>query len=179
MNIIEFLNLIKTRTSCRKYLEKDVNDEKIKICLEAAQHAPSACNKQPWQFIIVKNNSLREQICKSGLLTGIPMPWLEQAPVIVALCTKRSIVTHKIAPLLSGVNYDLIDIGIAGEHFVLAAESLGLGTCWIGWFKEKKVKQILSIPHNMKLLSLISLGYPATKSKSPKRNSINDFTTWK
>jgi len=179
MKITEILDIIKARTSCRKYLDKDVSDEQIKICLEAAQHAPSACNKQPWQFIIVKNSGLREKICNTGLLTGVPMPWLKQAPVIVVLCTKRTFVTHKIAPLMSGVKYDLIDIGIAGEHFVLAAEALGLGTCWIGWFKEKRVKHILSIPHNIKVLSLISLGHPAIKSKSPKRNSINDFTTWK
>ena len=118
-----FLELVKKRTSCRNYLDRDVSEEKINYCLEAVRHAPSACNKQPWKFIIVKNKELRNLICKKALLPGVPMPWLKQAPVIVVICAEISFITHNIAPALSGVKYHLIDIGIAGEHFVLAAEA--------------------------------------------------------
>ena len=177
-----FLELVKKRTSCRKYLDKDVSDEKINYCLEAARHAPSACNKQPWHFVIVKDKQLRGSICKKALLPGLPMPWLHQAPVIIAVCSETSFFTHNIAPIFSGVKYNLIDIGIAGEHFVLAAEEQDLGTCWIGWFKEKQVKKLLSIPKNIKVLSLISLGYSAEEdTTSPEKKALEDFThtdTW-
>jgi nitroreductase len=177
-----FLELIKKRASCRKYLDKDIPEEVISYCLEAVKHAPSACNKQPWKFIIVKDKELRKLICKKALLPGIPMPWLHNAPVIVVICTDTSFVTHNFAPALSGVKYHLIDAGIAGEHFVLAAENQNLGTCWIGWFKEKQIKKILSIPKKIKVLSLISLGYPAENTTSPEKKTIEEFThrdTWK
>ncbi len=89
------------------------------------------------------------------------MPWAVDAPVIVVLCADLSLITHKIAPVISNIPYYMIDIGIAGEHFVLAAESLGLGTCWIGWINEKAIKKILSIPSRVRVLSIITLGYPA------------------
>lgn len=149
------------RASCRDYLEKEVEEEKIRDCLEAARLAPSACNKQPWRFKIITDPVQREKICKDGLQPGIPMPWLSKAPVIVVLCADTDIVTHTLAPMLTKVKYHLIDIGIAGEHFILAAEALGLGTCWIGWFKEKQIRKIAGIPRNFQILSLISLGYPA------------------
>ena len=174
-----FLKLVKKRTSCRSYLDKDVPEEAIANCLEAVQHAPSACNKQPWKFIIVRDKKLRSLICKKGLLPGIPMPWLKEAPVIVVICADTSVTTHKLAPILSGVKYHLIDAGIAGEHFVLAAESQNLGTCWIGWFRSRQIKKILSIPRRTKILSLISLGYPAeTDTVSPKKKNTKDFTYW-
>lgn len=149
----------------------------IENCLEAARLAPSACNKQPWRFIVVKDKEKRKRIQAEGLLPGIPMPWLADAPVIIALCAEQTTVTHKLAPLLSGVKYHLIDIGIAGEHFVLAAAAQNLGTCWIGWFREKPVKKILNIPKNIQVLSLISLGYPkpdATHSH-PERKTIDSI----
>jgi nitroreductase len=156
-----FLNLVKRRRSCRNYLEAPVPDELIENCIEAARLAPSACNRQPWRFMIVRDCELRKRICSEGLLPGLPMPWIKNAPVIIVLCSEASVFTHVIAPLISKVQYHLIDIGIAGEHFVLAAEAQGLATCWIGWFNGKKVSKILNLPGSLKVLSLLSLGYPA------------------
>ncbi|MEI6421658.1 MAG: nitroreductase family protein, partial [Lentisphaerota bacterium] len=127
-----FLELVKKRRSCRDYSEAPVPDDLLANCIEAARLAPSACNKQPWRFMIVKDCELRKSLCAEGLLPGLPMPWIRNAPVIVVLCSETSVFTHVIAPLISKVQYHLIDIGIAGEHFVLAAEAQGLGTCWIG-----------------------------------------------
>ena len=156
-----FLKLVKKRRSCRDYSDASVSDELIATCLEAARLAPSACNKQPWRFMIVKDCELRRRLCSEGLLPGLPMPWVKTAPVIIVLCAETSVFTHVIAPLISKVQYHLIDIGIAGEHFVLAAEAQGLGTCWIGWLNEKKIRKILNLHRSIKVLSLISLGYPA------------------
>ncbi len=156
------LGIISRRRSVRSYREDmPVSDEKIRICIEAARLAPSACNRQPWRFIIVKDPALRSEIAGGCLLPGLGMQWAGKAPVIVVLCAALDFVTHKAAPMVSGVQYWLVDAGIAGEHFVLAAEAQGLGTCWIGWFKEKSIKKLLGIPRSVKVVSLITLGYPA------------------
>ena len=175
MNIDSLLKLMEQRVSCRNYLDQDVEDAKIAKCLEAARLAPSACNKQPWRFKIIKDENLREEIFSKALLPGLPMPWFKNAPVIVVLCADTNIVTHTLAPLLSKVQYHLVDVGIAGEHFVLAAEAQGLGSCWVGWFKEKQIRKIAKIPKKMQILSLITLGYPATEKGQPNKMSIEDI----
>ena len=103
------------------------------------------------------------------------MPWLRKAPVIVVLGAEKKLITHHLAPMVSGVNYHLVDLGIAGEHFVLAAEAQGLGTCWIGWFKAKPVKKLLKLPRNYEIVSLISLGFPEERSKPRSRLPIEEI----
>ncbi len=174
-NIEQFIKLAEHRTSCRAYRQDPVPDEMTRQCLEAARLAPSACNKQPWRFIVVTDPVLRKEICDHGLLPGLPMPWLRQAPVIVAICAETSLVTHKIAPVLSKVDYRLVDLGIAGEHFVLAADALGLGTCWIGWFREKPVKKLLDIPRNIRVFSLLSMGFPDKEPENSSRFALEDI----
>jgi nitroreductase len=177
----KFLDLVRRRTSCRKYLEAPVPDKLIDQCIDAARLAPSACNKQPWRFITVKSPKLRNEISSKCLLPGVPMPWLKKAPVIVVMCTEKSLFTHSIAPMVSGVHYQYIDLGIAGEHFVLTAEAAGLGTCWIGWFKERALKKLLSIPRNVQVVSLLSLGYPKELTKPSSRKSAEEISfvnTW-
>lgn len=176
MEIDQLLELMRRRASCRKYLDKSVEEDKINNALEAARLAPSACNKQPWRFKILQDRTILDAICDSALLPGIPMPWLRQAPVVVVVCAETNVVTHTLAPMLSKVKYHLVDIGIAGEHFVLAAEAQGLATCWIGWFKEKKVRKIASIPKNLQILSLISLGYPAEPQEQPSKLELDEIT---
>jgi nitroreductase len=172
---MDFLQLIKSRTSCRSYQEKTIHDDVLEQCLEAARRAPSACNQQPWRFIVVKNRELRERICRECFLPGLPMPWAEQAPVIIVLCSKKSLVTHFLAPLMSGINYHLIDLGIAGEHLVLAAQAQGLGSCWIGWFNPKKVKKLLRLPFDFTPVSLLTLGYPQTVTEPSKRLEMEEI----
>lgn len=169
MGTENLLDLIKQRTSCRNYLPDAVPDEMLDRCLDTVRQAPSACNKQPWRIIIARNAKIRAQICQHALLPGIPMPWLATAPVIIALCVKKSFITHTIAPMVSGIKYQLIDAGIAGEHFVLAAEAQGLGTCWIGWFKPRQIKKILHLPFNVHPVCLISLGFPDKKTEPGSR----------
>ncbi|MCP3967988.1 MAG: nitroreductase [Lentisphaerae bacterium] len=182
MSESKILELCKRRVSCRNYLEKPVPDEIIANCLEAARWAPSACNKQPWRFVIVKDTELRRKICKEGFLPGVPMPWAQKAPVVIALCAKTNPITHGLAPMVSGINYQYIDIGIAGEHFVLAAEEQGLSTCWIGWFKVKYVKKLLKLPSTVKPVCLLTLGYAAEPPSPVKRIPLDELVrenTWK
>jgi nitroreductase len=119
----------------------------------------------------VDEPGLREALYGQARLPGIPHHWLQQVPVIVALCVDLKLTTHRIAPAISGIPYYLLDAGIAGEHFVLAATEQGLGTCWIGWFKQRAVKRILRIPRRIKVVSLLAVGYPRTVADSATRSS--------
>ena len=154
------LDLIKHRKSVRNFTDRPVEREKIMTCLEAARLAPSACNSQPWKFIVVDDRQLKNRLCKVafGGIYSINA-FCKTAPVIVVVISEKSKFIARIGEMFRGTKYYLIDIGIACEHFVLQAEDLGLGTCWIGWFNEKAVKSLLNIPQHKKIDILIALGY--------------------
>jgi len=154
------LNLLKHRKSVRDFLDRPVEREKIMMCLEAARLAPSACNSQPWKFIVVDNRQLKNKLCDAAFSGIYSMnSFCKMAPVIVVVISEKSKFLARIGGMFRGTKYYLIDIGIAGEHFVLQAEDLGLGTCWIGWFDEGAVESILNIPQYKKIDILIALGY--------------------
>ena len=176
---MDILETIKNRTSCRSYLDKPVPDDALERCLEAARWAPSACNKQPSRFVVIKDRELRERICTECFLPGVPMPWAKQAPVIIVLCSKKSVVTHLLAPLLSGINYHLLDLGIAGEHLVLEAQEQGLGSCWIGWIQPKKIRKVLKLPPGITPVSLITLGYPRDITLPGRRLEMSEIVIGK
>lgn len=174
------LSLIRQRRSCRAYAPgRIVPRHCIEACLEAARLAPSACNRQPWRFVVVQNGDVLARIRQEALLPGLPHTWLEDVPALVALGAELKLVTHRLAPAISGIPYYLIDLGIAGEHFVLAATELGLGTCWIGWFDERAVKRLLHIPRGVRVASLIALGYPAeTQRPQAGRQALEQMVSW-
>ncbi len=154
------IDLLRHRKSVRDFLDKPVEREKIMICLEAARVAPSACNSQPWKFIIVDDRELKNKLCDRAF-SGIYSinSFCKTAPVVVAVVSEKSKFLARIGGMFRGTKYHLIDIGIACEHFVLEAEDLGLGTCWIGWFNEEAVKSMLNVPRSKKIDILIALGY--------------------
>jgi nitroreductase len=154
------LDLIKQRKSVREFLDKPVEREKIMMCLEAARLAPSESNSQPWRFIVVDDKELKNSLCDAafGGLYFINT-FCKTAPVIVVVISEKSKFIARVGGMFRGTKYYLIDIGITCEHFVLEAEDLGLGTCWIGWFNERAVKSLLKIPQSKKIDILIALGY--------------------
>ena len=170
MNDSPFLKLVRTRYSVRKYNpERDVSDSDLLSILEAALLAPSASNRQPWRLIVVKDTELRKRICTDGLGGVVPNRFVCEAPVIVVLCIDTSLSYVKVGEFVKGIPYAFIDSGIVGEHLVLRAWELGIGSCWIGWFNERKIKKILSIPRALKVVSLITLGYPEEGLPIPKK----------
>ncbi|MFQ6122777.1 MAG: nitroreductase family protein [Dehalococcoidales bacterium] len=175
------LDLIKHRKSVRDFLDKPVEREKIMMCLEAARLAPSACNSQPWKFIVVDDRQLNNKLCRAafGGIYSINS-FCKTAPVIVVVISEKSKFIARIGELFRGTKYYLIDIGIACEHFVLQAEDLGLGTCWIGWFNEEAVKSILNIPHHKKIDILIALGYYNRENLGPEhgREPIDEIASF-
>ena len=154
------LDLLRHRKSIRNYLARAVERDKIMMCLEAARLAPSACNSQPWKFIVVDDRELKNRLCDAAF-NGVysVMSFCKTAPVIVAVVSEKSRFWARVGGMIRDTKYYLIDIGIAGEHFVLQAEELGLGTCWIGWFDEPAVKTLLNVPQKKKIDVLIVLGY--------------------
>ena len=163
------LDLIKHRKSVRDFLDRPVEQEKITMCLEAARLAPSASNSQPWRFIVVDDKQLKDKLCDAAFSSIYRInSFCKTAPVIVVVISEKSKFLARIGGMFRGTKYYLIDIGIAGEHFVLEAEDLGLGTCWIGWFNERAVKSILNAPQNKKIDILIALGYYDREKLGPE-----------
>jgi nitroreductase len=163
MNNQELLNLIGSRQSVRAYASSPVEKEKLLRCIEAARLAPSACNAQPWKFIIIDDAVLKNTIADLTSSKLLSMNhFTKQAPIHVAVVREKANFTSGMGQVLKDKEYPLIDIGIAVAQFCLQATSESLGTCILGWFQEKKVKQLLHIPRNKRLELIITVGYPAT-----------------
>jgi len=167
---MNFLDLAQKRRSCRSYSDRAVSRESLERCLQAARLAPSACNSQPWRFIVVAEESLRQELGRRAFGGLYQMnQFALGAPVLIAVVREASAYAAMIGAVLRGTSYSLLDIGIACEHLVLQAEEEGLGTCWIGWFNERAVKKTLEIPFYKKVEVIISLGYPSER-KDQKKN---------
>ncbi len=155
-----FLELVRRRQSVRKYDGRAVDDEKLRLCLEAARLAPSASNSQPWTFVVANEPELVKSLgeaCRGPL--GTFNRFATTAPIIVTIVLEKPKTITDLGGRLKNKEYPLIDIGIAAEHFCLQAEALGLGSCMIGWFDEARVKTLLNIPAHKTIGLLITLGY--------------------
>ncbi len=172
-----FLELVKKRASVRKYTASPVPREAINRCLEAARLAPSACNSQPWNFIVVDDPALRKRLSVAAFSGAYSMnAVVGNAPVLVVVTRLRSHGPATVGGFFRGVQYNLIDIGASCEHFILQAAEEGVGTCWLGWFNEKAVKKILGVPKNQKADIIISMGYPEAGSWREKtRKPLNEI----
>ncbi len=166
---MHFHELVISRESCRKYDSRPVEREKIDQIMEACRLAPSACNSQPWSFVVVDDPELKREVANTT--TGNMLQFNRfclDAPVMVALVAEPPSWLSKIGSSIKDKDFFLMDIGIVAEHFCLQAEELGLGTCMIGWFNEKEARQLMNVPPNKRIPLLISLGYPANKKKRKK-----------
>jgi len=177
---MKFIDVIESRTSIRTYCDKDVEEDKVKYVLECARVAPSWANRQCWRFIVVRDIEKIKALSKTSVINR----WLRKVPIIIVACGD---------PTLSGVNnnidYFAVDVAIAMEHIILAATAIGLGSCWIAAFDEKKVKDILDIPNRIRVVALTPLGYPAEKNvisdkiiklfaRSNKRKNLNEIVRY-
>jgi len=166
-----FEELIRKRQSTRKYLELSVESEKLDKLIEAVHLAPSACNSQPWKLIIVDEPELKDKVAKATFNKAISFnKFAEQAPVIAVLVIEKAKPIAQIGGLIKNQEYPEYDIGIAAAHFCLQATELGLGTCMIGWFNEKKIQELLNIPKKRKIGLVISLGYQPEDYRVRKKN---------
>jgi nitroreductase len=163
------LQIIDRRRSIRAFDSRPVEAEDLEKILEAARLAPSSNNTQPWRFVVVREAKKRRDLALAQpLSTPSPIKFAAEAPVVIACCTRPHALLHK-AVRIFGKDYCEIDAAIAVEHMVLAATALGIGSCWLGWFSEPKVKKILKIPGGVKVIALLALGYPQQKPKKDFR----------
>lgn len=175
-----FLSLVKKRQSVRAYRPDMVPREAILRCLEAARLAPSACNAQPWSFIVVTDPELKNHLADLTADRWLPLNhFTKQAPVHIVIVIEKPSFTSYLGAKLKKKDFSWIDLGIAAEHFCLQATEEGLGTCMLGWFKEEKVKTLLSIPTQKRVGLLITLGYPTYDDIRPKkRKQIAEIVYW-
>ncbi len=163
---MEFYDVIRKRRSIRGYQDKPVPADALEKIAEAVNLAPSACNIQPWKFLIVVNPVFRKKICEV-----YTQPWLAQAPAIAVafgnneMCWKR----------LEGDPIASMDIGIAMEHLVLAAAAEGLGTCWICAYNVDAMNKALQVTPPWTTMAISPLGYPAAEPVPLKRKKIREI----
>jgi nitroreductase len=174
-----FKQLVRSRRSIRRYLDKQVEREKVLACIEAARLAPSADNVQPWRFLIIDDPELKARFCQD-VFSGIYFisKFAAQAPVIIMILARLDIIANRIGKQIQDVSFYLIDIGIAGEHIVLQAEELGLGTCWIGWFNARKARKFFKIPRKYKIVSLMAMGYYEKRPQKEKKRKRLEEIAW-
>jgi nitroreductase len=165
----KIMSVIKKRRSIRKYKDRSVEKEKIINMVEAAKFAPSASNGQPWRFFAVEDKDKLKAVASS---LGKINSWAKTAPIIIVGCSTSSSAVDYIADMLKGIKYYLIDLGIAMEHMVLTATEMGLATCWVGWFDERKIKKTLSIPSGWKVVSILTVGYADEGLKTRDKKTL-------
>lgn len=183
MNPEELLALIGRRQSVRAYKNQPVEKEKLMRCIEAARLAPSACNAQPWKFIVVDDPELKNSIADATSSKVLGMNhFTKQAPVHIVIVREKANFTSTVGQVLKDKEYPLIDIGIAAIQLCLQATAEGLGTCILGWFNEKKVRDLLHIPRNKRVELIITVGHPASDEIRRKvrkdTNEILSFNTY-
>ncbi len=162
-----FLGLARRRRSVRAYSDRKPDPATIDRCLEAARLAPSACNAQPWRFIVADEPELVAALAPVCALPGSKMNrFVRQAPVIAVIVEESPNVTSFLGSLFKNRPLHLIDVGIAAEHFCLQAETEGLGTCMLGWFDEGAVKRLLGVPRGKRVALLVAVGYPAAENQT-------------
>lgn len=148
-------------------MNKPVEKVKLLKILEAARLSPSACNFQPWRFIVVTHPLIRER-----LRSAYNREWFASAPVIIAACA----VLDEAWNRRDGEEYWKVDVTIAMQNLVLAAWEENLGTCWIGAFDEEEVKKTLEIPEKIRVVAMTPVGYPAEqKEKVTDRKSLDEI----
>lgn len=163
---MEVFEAIQTRRSIRHYLDRPVEEEKLRQILEAGRLAPSAKNRQEWMFVVVQDQDTRKALS----IAACGQQFVAEAPVVIAACSLESDYV-----MTCGQPACAIDLAIAIDHMTLMAVSLGLGTCWIGAFYEDQVKEILHIPKKIRVVELLTLGYASHQPSPRPRKKLDDI----
>jgi nitroreductase len=165
---MDIFETITKRYSCRSFKEAPIEPEKLTKILEAARLAPSARNFQDWRFVVVTDKDTR---AKLAVAANNQKP-VANAPAVIVACSNSDYVMRCGQPIAS------IDVAIALEHIALAATALGLATCWIGSFFPEKVRPMLAIPEDIAVIELMTVGYPADKQPTPKREPLENIACY-
>lgn len=167
-----FLELAAARQSDRSYEPgRVIGREVLERILEAGRLAPSACNGQPWHFTVVTDPQLLVEVGKATSSLGMNR-FVKDASALVLITLEPTNITSKLGCGIKDKDFPIMDLGIASAYMTLAAEDEGIGSCILGWFDEKKIKELVGVPQKKRLMLIISLGY----NLKPKRKKIRkDF----
>jgi nitroreductase len=165
------LEAIQKRRSIRKFKKQKIKEEYINLLIYAASLAPCAGNVQEWRFIIVKDEKKKEELAKASF----NQLWMKDAPIIIAICADEEEIKNEYGDRGKKV-YMYIDCALAAENLILAAQSLGLGSCIVCAFDEMEVSEILKLPKNIKPIMLIPIGYPAEEPEMPFKKDLDTIT---
>ena len=159
---MSLIDSILSRRSIRKYEPRDIPEDVLRQILEVGRQAPSAVNRQPIRFVIVNDHEIAKEF-SSDLFNR----FIKDAPAVIVGCAD-------VNSLLTG-KWAVVDATIAMQNMVIAAWTLGVGSCWIGAFNEKKVKEALKVPDKWRVVALITLGYPAEQPKPKKKKAFEEL----
>ena len=166
---MEFRELIKKRYSVRAYKPAPVEEEKLQQVLEAARLAPTAANRQPIQFIVLRTAGRADDLKRM-----YQKDWLSQAPVVICACAVPAGAWLR----MDNKNYGEVDATIAMDHLILAATDIGLGTCWIAHFDPQAVREVLKLPEGVEPIALTPLGYPDDQPREKKRKPLSELVRY-
>lgn len=166
---MDILTAIKGRRSIRKYCERPVEENVLNKVLEAARNSPSAYNKQSWKFIVVRDKDTISKLIKVSEC----QTFLIEAPVIIVSCG-----TEPDSIMKCGQYCYTVELSIAMTHMILEAYEQGLGTCWLGYFDEQKVKEVLDIPDEVRIVAITPLGYPAETPPPKPRKELDSIVCY-
>ena len=176
---IKTLELIKSRQSDRKYSNQPVEKEKIERIIEAGRMAPSACNAQPWKFIVVDQPELLAKLSEAASAKLLGMnSFVDQATAMIIVVREQANFSSRIGAAIKDKDYSLIDIGIASQNICLQAEAEGIGSCMLGWFDEKLVRKTLGIPKSKRVELIITLGYPLGEKREKRRKPKDETVSY-
>lgn len=162
------MDVIKGRRSIRRFKRGEkVSEEDLKKILEAATYAPSAGNRQPWEFIIVENEDTKNKLAEAAY----NQTWITEAPIIIVVCANEERSASRYGER-GRTLYCIQDTAAAIQNMLLMAHSLGYGTCWVGAFNENEVRRILNIPIGVRPVAIIPIGKPDEKPTMPPRIPI-------
>lgn len=165
---MDVFSAIQGRRSIRRYSPRPVEEEKLNKVLEAARLSPSANNRQDWKFIAVRDKEIRAKLTKAA-----DQPFVGQAPVVLVACG-----TNPDSVMMCGQHRYTVDVSIATTCMMLEAYEQGLGTCWLGHFDEKMVKDILGIPEKVRVVAMTPLGYPAESPAQRPRKRLDEIVCY-
>lgn len=166
---MDFQELISKRYSVRSYKADPVAKETLQKVLDAARLAPTAANRQPFQFIVLTTAGREEELKRV-----YPRDWLSQAPVVVVVCA----VYEEAWSRMDKKNYSEVDATIAMDHLILAATDLGLGTCWIAAFNPQELRAVLKLPEGVEPIALTPIGYAADQPQEKKRKTLSELVRY-
>lgn len=169
---MNFLELVQKRYSCRKFLDKEVEKEKIEKVLEAGRLAPTACNFQPQRILVITDKEKREALKECTRFTF-------DAPVILVVCYDKG---ESWKRKYDGTDEGIVDCSIVSTHMMLQITELGLGSTWVASFDPSQAREILSIPENLEIVNLLPFGYPAEdgvpSQMHEQRKVLDEIVSW-